>query len=153
MERLNTDGPASDRLVFEQIMMEEPFEGQHWEGAYGLPIGWTVEGYETMVPSSPSDSSFDDWSMDSKLVCCERSDTSAHSIPLPSTLLVTSDNSTEVEDESRLSMLDAKTRMESLIRSQYWRKEAKLIEVRAFDLGIPSTLGEHRGSGCMLSNY
>lgn len=142
MEKPNTVDPTSDRLVFEKIMIEEPFEGQHWEGAFGLPIGWTVEGYETMVPSSPSDSSFDDWSMDSKLVRNDKSDISTSPIPHSSTLLITSDDSTGDEDESRMVMIDARTRTEALIRSQYWRKDAKLTETRAFDLGIPSTLGE-----------
>ena len=37
--------PVSIR--WKNILDEEPFEGQHWEGVYGLPPGSTVEGWET----------------------------------------------------------------------------------------------------------
>jgi gamma-tubulin complex component 5 len=34
-------------ISWKNILDEEPFEGQHWEGVYGLPPGSTVEGWET----------------------------------------------------------------------------------------------------------
>jgi|SRR5712672_881476 len=37
--------PAS--ISWKDILDDEPFEGQHWEGVYGLPPGSTVEGWET----------------------------------------------------------------------------------------------------------
>lgn len=37
--------PAS--ISWKAILDEEPFEGQHWEGVYGLQPGSTVEGWET----------------------------------------------------------------------------------------------------------
>ncbi|KAH9002214.1 Spc98 family-domain-containing protein [Lactarius hatsudake] len=38
---------ASETFDWKNILDEEPFEGQHWEGVYGLPPGSTVEGWET----------------------------------------------------------------------------------------------------------
>ncbi|KAH9179589.1 Spc98 family-domain-containing protein [Lactarius sanguifluus] len=37
----------SETFDWKNILDEEPFEGQHWEGVYGLPPGSTVEGWET----------------------------------------------------------------------------------------------------------
>lgn len=34
-------------ISWKDILDEEPFEGQHWEGVYGLPPGSTVEGWES----------------------------------------------------------------------------------------------------------
>ncbi|KAI0005111.1 Spc98 family-domain-containing protein [Russula compacta] len=39
-------------ISWKNILDEEPFEGQHWEGVYGLPPGSTVEGWETRSPDS-----------------------------------------------------------------------------------------------------
>jgi gamma-tubulin complex component 5 len=34
-------------ISWKDILDEEPFEGQHWEGVYGLQPGSTVEGWES----------------------------------------------------------------------------------------------------------
>ena len=34
-------------ISWKDILDEEPFEGQHWEGVYGLPPGSTIEGWES----------------------------------------------------------------------------------------------------------
>jgi gamma-tubulin complex component 5 len=48
-------------LTWTEILAEEPFHGQHWEGVYGLPPGSTVEGWEVRSNgSSPSLSPWDD---------------------------------------------------------------------------------------------
>ncbi|KAI0307069.1 Spc98 family-domain-containing protein [Multifurca ochricompacta] len=43
----NIRAPHVDTVTWKNILDEEPFEGQHWEGVYGLPPGSTVEGWET----------------------------------------------------------------------------------------------------------
>lgn len=41
-------------MTWKDILAEEPFEGEHWEGVYGLPPGSTVEGWEThSIESTP----------------------------------------------------------------------------------------------------
>lgn len=48
-------------LTWKEILADEPFHGQHWEGVYGLPPGSTVEGWEVESGgSSPSLSPWDD---------------------------------------------------------------------------------------------
>lgn len=48
-------------LTWKDILAEEPFEGQHWEGAYNLPPGSTVEDWDTHSGgSTPSLSPLDD---------------------------------------------------------------------------------------------
>ena len=48
-------------LTWAEILADEPFHGQHWEGVYGLPPGSTVEGWEVESGgSSPSLSPWDD---------------------------------------------------------------------------------------------
>ncbi|KAF8338860.1 Spc98 family-domain-containing protein [Cantharellus anzutake] len=143
MERLNADVPTSDQRLYEKIMMEEPFEGQHWEGAYGLPIGWTVEGYETMVPSSPSDSSLDDWDIDARRFRRDKSNSPSSLTPPPALLPLTANDGFQQKDEeeNQLAMLDARVKVGALVRRQYWKEGANLTEARTFDLGIPSTLG------------
>ena len=37
MDRLRNPGKVKAGLTWADILAEEPFEGQHWEGVYGLP--------------------------------------------------------------------------------------------------------------------
>ncbi|KAI0268157.1 Spc98 family-domain-containing protein [Gloeopeniophorella convolvens] len=46
LERIKNPPVEAEAINWRNILDEEPFEGQHWEGVYGLPPGSTVEGWE-----------------------------------------------------------------------------------------------------------
>jgi gamma-tubulin complex component 5 len=106
-------------ISWKTILDEEPFEGQHWEGIYGLPPGSTVEGWETR--------SLDSTPPYSPLPLGDLSDLS------PS--LSTTDSLPSIEAKSFLNQDADSARMatvssfghrqlvEDLQRRQYWRTE------------------------------
>ncbi|EJD01366.1 uncharacterized protein FOMMEDRAFT_158502 [Fomitiporia mediterranea MF3/22] len=136
---------APATLTWADILKEEPFEGQHWQGAYGLPPGSIAEQWEEgSTDSSPLLSPVNDSELD------ERED-------LFSTLEY--DNSTDASERVLTPPLDGNTRpttqdrlveslrlrleLDALQKQQFWKKswrtDAQLD--REFDLGEPSTLG------------
>lgn len=121
-------------ITWKEILAEEPFEGQHWEGVFGLPAGSTVEGWETRSGgSTPSLSPWDeDDSLDSD------GPPSFEDLPPPVT--------TPGEPHSHHRGHHQKTHLELIERlkaRQYWREDWKVdVDVsRPFDMGDPSTLG------------
>ena len=61
MENVRHPPKPAPGLTWQDILAEEPFEGQHWQGAYGLPPGSTVEDWDTgSEGSTPSLSALDD---------------------------------------------------------------------------------------------
>lgn len=54
------------RLTWQNILAEEPFEGQHWQGAYGLPPGSVKvnEDWDIRSERSGSSSSLSSWGDD-----------------------------------------------------------------------------------------
>ncbi|KAI5993575.1 Spc98 family-domain-containing protein [Pisolithus albus] len=127
-------------LTWKDILAEEPFEGQHWEGVYGLPAGSTVEGWESRDTDSDSvlspwddsdslgsdDGDKDEWNQPSE-------DLSSQSVHPP-------DTSQRTPPDHAPKHL---TVVEELKAQQYWRDEWRIgIDLdRPFDLGDPSTLG------------
>ncbi|KAI6013730.1 Spc98 family-domain-containing protein [Pisolithus microcarpus] len=127
-------------LTWKDILAEEPFEGQHWEGVYGLPAGSTVEGWENRNSDSDSvlspwddldslgsdDGDKDEWNQPSE----DLSSQSGHTL----------DTSQRTPPDHAPKHL---TVVEELKAQQYWRDEWHIgIDVnRPFDLGDPSTLG------------
>ncbi|TCD67503.1 hypothetical protein EIP91_012308 [Steccherinum ochraceum] len=61
MKRVRDPPKLTPELTWKDILDEEPFEGQHWQGAYGLPPGSTVEDWDAESErSTPSLSALDD---------------------------------------------------------------------------------------------
>ena len=57
MDRVRNPGKVKSGLTWADILAEEPFEGQHWEGAYGLPRGAVrTDGEPTDLDSDSSPS-------------------------------------------------------------------------------------------------
>lgn len=125
-------------ITWKEILAEEPFEGQHWEGVYGLPAGSTIEGWETRSDgSTPSLSPWDeDDSADS-----DGTPPSFEDLPPPVT-------NTSEEPHSHYRVHYQQNHLELIERlkaRQYWRDGWKIdVDVsRPFDIGDPSTLGVH----------
>lgn len=124
-------------ITWKEILAEEPFEGQHWEGVCGLPAGSTVEGWETRSGgSTPSLSPWDeDDSQDS-----DGTPPSIEDLPPPVTGISGESNGRRVHyQQNHLELI------ERLKAHQYWREDWKIdVDVsRPFDIGDPSTLGKH----------
>lgn len=126
---------SPEPITWKEILSEEPFEGQHWEGVYGLPPGSTVEGWETRSGgSTPSLSPWDeDNSQDS-----DGTPSSFEELPPPTTGISGESISHRVHHhQNHLELI------ERLRAHQYWRDDWKIdVDVsRPFDIGDPSTLG------------
>jgi gamma-tubulin complex component 5 len=131
-------------VSWKTILDEEPFEGQHWEGVYGLPPGSTVEGWETRsLDSTPPYSpllldGFGDFSP---------SLSSADSLPA-----LEAELSLNVRAHSAhmtaLSTFGHRQLVEDLQRRQYWRTEWRPDASLRFSFAITdaSSLG-------MLSSF
>ncbi|THH11716.1 hypothetical protein EW145_g475 [Phellinidium pouzarii] len=148
VERTSNTLSTSSALTWADILKEEPFEGQHWQGAYGMPPGsmaeqWEGEGSSDSSTLSPvSDSS----SMDALSEVFSVFDTSAsvdlsvRSITSPPPRMRTSQYSTQ--EERVAESLRLRNELETLQGQQYWRNSWHTdaeIE-RDFYLSEPSTL-------------
>lgn len=130
-------------LTWAEILAEEPFHGQHWEGVYGLPPGSTIEGWE--VQSSGSSPSLSPWDDD------RSRDGGSDSLSLAGSL-----TSMKFEDEDPLPVEEERNgdnaalevvpdfykhrqALEELQARQYWRPEWRIQA----DLDRPFSLGDH----------
>ncbi|KAF9235582.1 Spc98 family-domain-containing protein, partial [Melanogaster broomeanus] len=123
-------------ITWKDILAEEPFEGEHWEGVYGLPAGATVEGRETQ--SNGSTASLSPWDQDDSL---DEDDSRSSLEDLPPSVVETA---TEPEPRQPVNHLhNDRGTIEELKAQQYWRDNWRIdADVsRPFDLGDPSTLG------------
>jgi len=134
------NGRPKEAITWDAILQEEPFEGQHWEGAYGLPSGATKEGWETqnVYDLSESDlSDFGDLEMPLKIRGEQKRDSGPPLIYHPES---------ESSDDDESEYFDARVVVEEVKRLQYWRTSAATSEPvagPAFDLGDPSSLGRY----------
>ena len=128
-------------LTWKDILAEEPFEGQHWQGAYGLPPGSTVENWEEESDSSLL--SLDDLDESDGDVSSVDMDRWGHRSPSPpSTIPSPLDGKAEkARPRPNWNHLDI---VETLQARQYWRPEwrSDVPTNRPFDFGDPSTLGK-----------
>jgi len=119
-------------------LAEEPFEGQHWEGVYGLPSGSTVEGWEETsdgsTPSlSPWDEDEDDWDDNDSFPYTD--DPCSSPVPV---------DQVSSHEQPKLNLPYHHRRVvEELQARQYWRDEWRTDAdlSRPFNLGDASTLG------------
>ncbi|KAG6331582.1 hypothetical protein ID866_7507 [Astraeus odoratus] len=124
-------------ITWESILSEEPFEGQHWEGVYGLPPGSTVEGWEAR--SSGSSSSLSSWDDEDSL---EDEDGVLPISAEESQLDQFSEVPHDVHANVRRHVQSGLDIVEELKVQQYWRDDWDMrIDInQPFDLGDPSTL-------------
>jgi gamma-tubulin complex component 5 len=106
-------------VSWKDILDEEPFEGQHWEGVYGLPPGSTIEGWETR--------SLDSTPPYSPLPLDDFSDLSPSLSSVDSLSAVEAEPSLDQHAHSAhmtaLSNFGHRQLVEDLQRRQYWRTE------------------------------
>ncbi|KAI0080871.1 hypothetical protein K474DRAFT_1704411 [Panus rudis PR-1116 ss-1] len=152
MELVRNPPPPPKGLTWQDILAEEPFEGQHWQGAYGLPPGSTVEDWEEESSSTDSLSLLDDYEDDSRFDTSDdddddarRSERPAPSSPPSSVRKEMEEREQEEREKERKAreMYAAQEVYERLVASQYWRPgwQIGVPLDRPFDFGDPSTLG------------
>jgi gamma-tubulin complex component 5 len=158
LEELRNPKKPTGGLTWAQILAEDPLEGQHWEGAYGLPPGSTVEDWETRGDSDSDASALsdEDFELDLDLE------------PPPSDLGETSASSTgdtsgqelgdiTVEEDLTTRIKDAyahKKAVEELEKKQYWQDNWKSdihVDVgKKFNIGDVSTFGSSDESQSLI---
>ncbi|KAK0242180.1 hypothetical protein EDD85DRAFT_946326 [Armillaria nabsnona] len=129
-------GHDLDQEIKKKILEEEPFEGEHWEGVYGLPPESVKNWHE---PDSQSDVS-SVLSLDSEDLDL---DDSSESLPTPPRSPSPSPPIDKPTHDVRVSISHHKG-VEELQSRQYWRNEWKMpIEGTStkLDIGDASTLG------------
>ena len=139
---LKNPPPPPKPLTWADIFAEEPFEGEHWEGVYGLPPG-SVRGksqdatydLDTSPSLSPLESDVD----------LEDDDTNSLSEPRPTILekrepIIKSAESDKTVPPYTVSHQQS---LENMRTKQYWKGDwqADVDTGREFDLNDPSTLG------------
>ncbi|KAF5322471.1 hypothetical protein D9619_000707 [Psilocybe cf. subviscida] len=149
LERIKNPPDAPKPLTWADILAEEPFEGEHWEGVYGLPPG-SVKGqnrdedrdeWDSTPSLSPLNS--DDLALD------DDADESLSSADYGPHLHSVDDSeralSPDVEDgqpKARDSFED-RQQFEELRAKQYWRDDwhTDTPVSSQLDIGNPSSLG------------
>ena len=143
LENLRNPPEIPPTLTWKDILEGDPFEGQHWQGAYGLPPGSTVENWETHSDgSTPSLSSLDDSD--------DLDDSRSLPSPPPTEHL---DHIDATEPSTRVPFVAPRevqrnhahrSEFEEFQARQYWREgwHSDADVARPFDIRDASTLGE-----------
>jgi gamma-tubulin complex component 5 len=133
-------------ISWKSILDEEPFEGQHWEGIYGLPPGSTVEGWETR--------SLDSTPPYSPLPLGDISDispslSSTDSLPSVETKFFLNQDA-DLARMATMSSFGHRQLIEDLQRRQYWRSEwqTDAASTSSFAIRNASSLGT--SSNCLV---
>ncbi|KAI0032929.1 Spc98 family-domain-containing protein [Vararia minispora EC-137] len=137
LTNLDNPQPRSTIITWKDILDEEPFQGQHWEGVYGLLPGSTVERWETQsLESTPplSPLSFDDDRLSQALsppsgVTPEREVGGEPLAP----------SSSPEQAPRTVFFYDHRQDIETLQLKQYWRKE--------WHIPHPTEVGDELGIG------
>ncbi|KZT05559.1 uncharacterized protein LAESUDRAFT_714805 [Laetiporus sulphureus 93-53] len=138
-EYLNSlQNPSKDQptLTWNDIIAEEPFEGEHWEGVYGMNGARTPSG-----GSTPSLSPWEDLDELDDLDDSSSSSNPVDSAEESSSPLQSKEKS-GIQDRS-LATYDHRQDVEDLQGRQYWRTEWRIdvSTTRPFNIGDASTLG------------
>ena len=146
IDRIDNPQPEKAKLTWKDILAEEPLEGQHWEGAYGLPPGSTVENWDNRSDgSSPSLSPWDSESDGDESRSASRLSHIPETPPTPPA----DEHGAEVPRlEPPLDPMNAyrhRQDVEELHSRQYWRSDWNLDASisQQFDLGDASSLGKN----------
>lgn len=146
VDLIRNPGKARAGLTWSDILAEEPFEGQHWEGAYGLPRGAIRDDDDAAsddLDSSPSLSPWDDdpEDLDGSLSAWDTGsdiDAQPSTPPQDASLGVMADRFSR-----QVALYSHRDEVEGLQALQYWRSDWRdhVRTERAFDIGDPSTFG------------
>ncbi|KAH9899569.1 Spc98 family-domain-containing protein [Cubamyces lactineus] len=143
IQKIENPEHGKPTLTWKDILSEEPFEGQHWEGVYGLPPGSTVEGWERRSDgSSPSLSPWDSESdLDGSHSSSELSTVPETPPPAPVRLQNTGAPNTRGTTDP-LNAYRHRQDVEELQARQYWRPDwrADVNLDKPFDIGDASSL-------------
>ena len=149
IEKIKNPQPEKAKLTWKDILAEEPLEGQHWEGAYGLPPGSTVENWENRSDgSSPSLSPWDSESDSEESRPASRLSNIPETPPTPAV----EERGLQVPRlDPPLDPMNAyrhRQDVEELQSRQYWRSDwqSDASVNQQFNLGDASSLGE--GMSC-----
>ncbi len=138
---LTAPPPSVEVLTWKKILEDDPFEGEHWEGVYGMPPGSIKNQRE---PDSDSDAS-SLWSLHSDDLDVEHSSDSLPTSPRSPSPIALQSSPAFIPSlpDIRLSVLHRKE-VEDLQARQYWRSDWKMPvqgTSTRFDIGDASTLG------------
>ncbi|CAA7258523.1 unnamed protein product [Cyclocybe aegerita] len=147
--------PPPPTLTWADILAEEPFEGEHWEGVYGLPTG----SVRQEPGKKPKDKERDEWDstpslspLNSDDLALDEEDSGEDSFASDGSYddqnRATSPVPVEDEHEKPKERIphcsfEHRKQLEELQKRQYWREDWQTdarVEAK-FDLGEPSTLG------------
>ena len=134
-------------ISWKTILDEEPFEGQHWEGVYGLPSGSTIEGWETM--------SLDSTPPYSPLPLGNPSNLSPSLSSTDSLPSIDEGKSFPNQDDSTcmatMSSFGHRQLIEDLQRRQYWRTEWQTDAASTSSFAIKNASSLGTSSNCFVS--
>lgn len=142
LESIRNPSPPPPALTWADILAEEPFEGEHWEGVYGFSSGSAHEKIDKDEwDSSPSLSPLnsDDLALDDDDDDSSNYDRPSSSLSEP----IFSDPRPKSSQTKPPYTYQHRKQFEELRTKQYWRDDWHTdasIESR-FDIGNPSSLG------------
>ena len=152
---LRNPPPPPKPLTWQDILAEEPFEGEHWECVYGLPPG-SVRGksqdatYEwDNTPSlSPLESDLELDGNDTDSLSASGSGEPRSTMQEIREPAIT--KSTESDKTVPPFTVTHQWSLENLKTRQYWNEDwqGDVDTTREFDLNDPSTLGSCRQYNC-----
>ncbi len=132
---------AMAALTWQDILAEEPFEGQHWEGVYGLPSGNVVGSQSWGADSDGSTPSLSPWDDE------DDTEQSSSSSEIELTDKVP-DHLYEGEPDTRtwgsqVASYNHRYEVEEMQARQYWRPDwrSPAFLHKPFNIGDASTLG------------
>ena len=132
----NPPAPAAT-LTWAEILAEEPFEGEHWEGIFTPSKNSQREEWDSSPSLSPLNS--DDLALDE-----DNDELSDHEMPSSPYSEPSSIPQPQTSLENFPYTYEHRNQFEQLRNKQYWRNEWRIDghDESGFDLGNPSTLGE-----------
>ncbi|KAF8528848.1 Spc98 family-domain-containing protein [Hysterangium stoloniferum] len=131
--------PPEKTLSWEDILQDEPFEGQHWQGAYGLAPGNVLQDWVTETSASEDLSSLISAEYEEPTTSSESSDSYNVWGNMKPALSIH-----DFVGQKTASMESRKV-VEALRGRQYWTSDRYPVPFGPshFDIGKPSTLGRH----------
>jgi len=141
-ERANPQ-PTPKTLTWADILADDPFEGEHWEGVYGLPPGFVKsskdeEDWDSSRSLSPLNS--DDLALDED----DSTSSSDCNPPHSPTSLVDFQGEPQAKEDNAADPHEQRRVAEELKSRQYWREDWRTDADPwpTFDIGNPSSLGK-----------
>ncbi|KAF9480708.1 hypothetical protein BDN70DRAFT_877276 [Pholiota conissans] len=139
LEKIRSPNPPPQALTWAEILAEEPFEGEHWEGILGSAIGENSDKNEWDSSPSLSPLGSDDLALDD-----DDEGSSDYDRPLsPPSEPLSLDAGHKPSQTNPPYTYQHRTQFEELQGKQYWKGDWRIdasIE-SPFDIGNPSTLG------------